>query len=184
MSLRLLANGRNIFGCYTLRPFAHPVACCWMLLPVVEPSLKKTFQPTTPNISFVSWSPNRSATMLDPFAQLFQHCCSHARSLRMDYKDFWVVFFPRCTTGLKLVGRCCIRLYTTANTHTTTPNIVGATMLGDGAPVCTQPKNPESLSLKIKFKFKPPASRRLLFSKMNLWQENHSKLSFYSQNNT
>ena len=27
----------------------------------------QTFQPTTPNISFVPWSPKRSATMLDPF---------------------------------------------------------------------------------------------------------------------
>ena len=25
-------NGRNIVGCYMLRPFAHPAACCWMLL--------------------------------------------------------------------------------------------------------------------------------------------------------
>ena len=23
------ANGRNVVGCYMLRPFAHPVACCW-----------------------------------------------------------------------------------------------------------------------------------------------------------
>ena len=30
----------NIAGCYMLRPFAHPVACCWMLLGVVAPSLK------------------------------------------------------------------------------------------------------------------------------------------------
>ena len=26
----------------------------------------------------------------------------------MDYKDLWVVFFPRCTAGPKLVGSCCI----------------------------------------------------------------------------
>ena len=26
------ANGPNIVGCYMLRPFAHLVACCWMLL--------------------------------------------------------------------------------------------------------------------------------------------------------
>ena len=25
----------NIVGCYMLRPFPHPVACCWMLLRVV-----------------------------------------------------------------------------------------------------------------------------------------------------
>ena len=30
----------NIVGCYMLRPFAHPVACCWMLLRVVVQSLK------------------------------------------------------------------------------------------------------------------------------------------------
>ena len=96
-----------IFGCYMLRPFAHPVACCWMLLRRVWTG--QIFQPTTPNISFVPWSPKRSATMLDPFAELFQHCWGHARSLRMVYKDLWVVSFPRCTAG---------------------PNIVSPTMLG------------------------------------------------------
>ena len=111
-------------------------SCC-MLLDVVACCCAKfetsqTFQPTTPNISFVPWSPKRSATMLDPFAQLFQHCWGHARSLRMDYKDLWVVFLPRCTAGPKLVGSSCIRLHTTVNTHAPTPNIV--------APVCTQPK--------------------------------------------
>ena len=30
----------NIVGCYILRPFAHPVACCWMLFRVVAQSLK------------------------------------------------------------------------------------------------------------------------------------------------
>jgi len=34
------ANRRNIVGCYMLRPFAHPVACCCMLLHVVAQSLK------------------------------------------------------------------------------------------------------------------------------------------------
>ena len=35
------ANGRNnIVGCCMLRPFAHAVACCWMLLRVVVQSLK------------------------------------------------------------------------------------------------------------------------------------------------
>ena len=56
----------------------------------------------------------------------------------MDYKDLWVVLFPRCTAGPKIVGSCCIRLHTTASTHATTPNIVGATMLGVVATVCTQ----------------------------------------------
>ena len=30
----------NIVGCYILRPFAHPVACCCVLLGVVAESLK------------------------------------------------------------------------------------------------------------------------------------------------
>ena len=102
---------------------------CCMLLDVVARCCAKfetgqTFQPTTPNISFVPWSAKRSATMLDPFAQLFQHCWGHVRSLRMDYKDLWVVFFPRCTEGPKLVGNCCIRLHTTANTHATIPTLL------------------------------------------------------------
>ena len=32
--LRLRAKGRYIVGCYMLRLFTHPVACCWMLLRV------------------------------------------------------------------------------------------------------------------------------------------------------
>ena len=38
---------------------------------------------TSPNISFVSWSSKRSATILGPFAQLFQHCWSHALALHI-----------------------------------------------------------------------------------------------------
>ena len=129
--------------CWMLHVASVCTPCC-MLLDVAACCCAKfetgqSFQPTTPNISFVPWTSKRSATMLDPFAQLFQHCWGHERSLRMDYKDLWVVFFPRCTAGPKLVGSCCIRLHTTANTNATTPNIVGATMLGVVAPVCTQP---------------------------------------------
>ena len=64
-----------------LRPFAHLVACC-----CTKFETGQTFQPTTPNISFVPWSPKRSATMLDPFAQLFQHCWGQARSFRVVYR--------------------------------------------------------------------------------------------------
>ena len=76
--------------------------------------------------------------MLDPFAQLFQHCWGHARSLCMAHKDLRVVFFPWCTAGPKRVGSRCICLHTTANTRVTTPSIVGATMLRVVAPVCMQ----------------------------------------------
>ena len=36
----LLASNSQHCGCYMLRLFAHPVACCWMLLRVVAQSLK------------------------------------------------------------------------------------------------------------------------------------------------
>ena len=39
----------DIVGCYMLRPFAHPVGCC-----CAKFETGQTFQPTTPNISFVS----------------------------------------------------------------------------------------------------------------------------------
>ena len=111
----------NIVGCYMLRLFAHPVACCWELLRKVWN--RSNFSANNSNISFVPWSPKRSATMLDPFAQLFQHCWGHARSLRMVYKDLWVVSFPRCSAGPNIVESCCIRLHPTAKTHATTTNL-------------------------------------------------------------
>ena len=126
-----------------LRPFAHTVAGCWMLLHVVAKSLKlvKLFSQQLPTFFLFPWSPKRSATMLDPFAQLFQHCWGHARSLCKVYKDLWVVSFPRCPAGSNIVGSCCICLHTAANTHETYPNSVGATMLEVVAFVCTQPYN-------------------------------------------
>ena len=39
-----------------------------------------------------------------------------------------------------IVGSCCIRLYTTANTHATTHNIVVPTMMGVVASLCTKLK--------------------------------------------
>ena len=137
----LLAN--NSQHCWILH-VASVCTPCFMLLDVVVCCCAKfetgqTFQPTTPSISFVPWSPKGSATMLDPFAQLFQHW-GHARSLRMVYKDLWAVSFLRCTAGPKIVGSCCIRLQTTANTHATTPNIIAPIMLGVVASVWTKPE--------------------------------------------
>ena len=119
----------------------HVVACCFAKFETGQ-----TFQPTTPNISSVPWSPKRSATILDSFAQLFQLCWGHARSLRMVCKDLWVVSLTRCTAGPSIFGSCCIRLHTTANTCATTSNIVGASMLGVVASVCTQPKLTSTLA--------------------------------------
>ena len=106
------------------------------LLHVVGSCLAK-FE-TASNISFVPWSPKRSATKFDPFAQLFQHCWGLARGLHMVCSEvLWVVSFPRCTAGPKIVGSCYICLHTTANTDATTRNIVGPITLGVVASVCT-----------------------------------------------
>ena len=37
---RQLPTSLDVFGCYMLRPFAHPIACCWVLLGVIAQSLK------------------------------------------------------------------------------------------------------------------------------------------------
>ena len=119
-------HGRNIVGqqlptlldvacCVRLHTLLHVVGCCWAKF-----ETSQTFQPTTPNISFVPWSPKRSATMLNPFAQLFQHCWGRARSLRMVYKDLWVVSFPPCTAGPNIVGSCCVRLHAALSVQTLT----------------------------------------------------------------
>ena len=142
ITVRPRANGRNIVG--QQLPTLLDVTCCvrlHMLLHVVAPSLKpvKHFSQKLPTILLFRdrWSVAQQCWS-DPFAQLFQRCWDHARPLRMDNKDLWVVFFSRCTAGLKFVGSCYIRLHTTANAHATIPNIVGETMLGVVAPVCTQ----------------------------------------------
>ena len=72
--------------------------------------------------------------MLDPFAQLLQHCWGHARALHMvclEFTKFYrCVSFPRCTAGPNIVWSCCIRLHTTAKTDTTIPNSVASVFTG------------------------------------------------------
>ena len=43
-------RGRNIVGCYMLRPFAHPVECCWMLCVLLRQVLAFV-QPDSVNFS-------------------------------------------------------------------------------------------------------------------------------------
>ena len=142
-TIRLHANRRNI-GVQQL-PALLNVTCCvrlHTLLHVIAQSLKpvKLFSQQLP--TFLLFCDRRSVAQqcwIRLHVQLFKHCWGHARSLSMVYKDLWVVSFPRCTAGPNIVGSCCIRLHTTANTHATTPNIVSAPMLGVVASVCTKP---------------------------------------------
>ena len=134
-----MPNWRNIVGqwpgCYMLRPFAHPVACCCVRVFLGPEYLRKVWNRS--NFLWNSWSLKRSATLLDPFVQLFQHSWGLARVLGVVYKVSWAASFPRYTEGSSIVGNCCIRLRITANTDVTTPNIVGPTVLEVVASVCT-----------------------------------------------
>ena len=111
------------------------VACCWELLRKVL-TRSNLWVNNSPNFfKFVPWSPKLSATML-PFALLFQHCWGHACALHLVSKALWVVSFHRCTACPSIVRSCRICLQTTANTDTTTPNIVGPPMLGVVWSIC------------------------------------------------
>ena len=68
----------DIVECYMFRPFAHPVACCWELLRKVWKW--SNYWANNPTFFLFLDCPKHSAKMLDPFAQLFQHCWGHACS--------------------------------------------------------------------------------------------------------
>ena len=107
--LKPRAKGRNIVGCYILRPFAHPVARCVELSGVVAQNLKAVKLMSQQLPTFLLFRDRRSVA---------QQCWSLMGRI-----------FPtmncRC---VNIVRSCCIRLHTTANTDTTTPNIVGPTI--------------------------------------------------------
>ena len=123
----------SIVGCYMLRLFAHPVVCCLMLLRVVAQSLKPVKLFSQQLQTFLLFLDRRSVA---------QQCWIrlHSSSNIVGATHGFLRSFPRCTVGPNNVGSCCIRLHTTSKTDGTTPNIVGATMLGVVASVCMQPK--------------------------------------------
>ena len=126
-SLTLRANRRNlvdhwtpnIVGCYMLRPFSHPVACCWILLRVVAQSLKpvKLFAPfkrtqhcwlTTPNIV--------GCYMLRPCAHPVACCWMLLRVVAQSLKPVKLFAPSKRTqhcwlTTPNIVGSCCARLH-------------------------------------------------------------------------
>ena len=62
VGLKPRVNGRNIVGFYMLRPFAHSVACCWMLLRVVAQSLKPVKLFSHQLTTFLLFRDDRSVT--------------------------------------------------------------------------------------------------------------------------
>ena len=149
-----------------LRPFAHPVACCCMLLRVVAQSLKpvKLFSQRLP--TFLLFHDRRSVAQqcwirLHSSSNIVGATHAHYAWFTKTYGLYPSHDALQVPTLLKVVasvctplptrtrqlptllaqqfGSRCVRLHTTANTHATTANIVGATMLGVVASVCTQP---------------------------------------------
>ena len=141
MLLKPRANGRNFVGCYRLHPFAHPVACCWMFLCVVAQSLKsvKLFSQQLPTLLMF-----RDRQSVAQQCWIRSHSSSNIVGATLaNYawftKNFGLYPSHDALQAPVLLGVvACIRLHTTANTHATTPNIVGATMLRVVASVSTQ----------------------------------------------
>ena len=123
--------------CWMLHDASVCTPCCMLLRVVGSYWNRSAYWTNNFQNFFCSVITKRSTTILDSFAQLFQHCWGHEPALHMVSKVFWVVSFPRCTAGPNIAGSCWIRLPTTTNTDATTSNIVGPTMLRVIPSVCT-----------------------------------------------
>ena len=124
------ANGRNIVGCYMLRPFAHPVACCWMLLRVVAQSLKpvKLFSQQLPtfllfrdrrSVAQQCWIRLHSSSNIFGATTLINHGLRRLMgctlpTMRCRSQTCWELLHPfahHCQYARNNVGSCCARLH-------------------------------------------------------------------------
>ena len=126
VSFKTLANGRIIVGqqlptlldvtcCVRLHILLHVVWCC-----SAKFETGQTFQPTTPNNSFVPWSPKRSATMLDPFAHPVACCCVLLGVVAQSLKPVKLLSRQLRTFLLfrdrrSIAQQCWIRLHSSSN---------------------------------------------------------------------
>ena len=127
----------DVTCCVRLQTLLHVVGCCCVLLRKVWN--RSNFSANNSQHFFCSVIAEAWRNNVGSVCTTLPSLLGPRTLITHGLQDLWVVFFPRCTLGPKLVGSCCIRLHTNANTQATTPNIVGATMLGAVAPVCTQP---------------------------------------------
>ena len=97
--IRPCTNGRDIVGCYMLCPFEHPVACY-----CAKFKTRQTFEPTTPNISFIARSPKYGSVAQQCWIRLHSSSnivgATHA-NYTLSPKSY---SFPRCTAGPNIVG--------------------------------------------------------------------------------
>ena len=90
----------NIVGCYLFYPFAHPVACCCMLLGVGTQSLKPVKLLSLQLPTFVLFCDCQS---IPQQCWIRLHSSSNI-ALHVAYKVLWVVSFPWCTRVPTLLG--------------------------------------------------------------------------------
>ena len=130
-------------GRLRLKEKGYLFPCCWMLLRVVAQSLKpvKLFSQQLPTFLLFR---DRQSVAQECWIRLHSPSnivgATHAH-YGWFTKTYWLYPFHDALQVQTLMRLCCIRLYTTANMHATTPNIAGATMLVVVASVCTQPKS-------------------------------------------
>ena len=113
------SSANNSQHCWMLHVATFCTPCCMLSNGSCCASLQRVKLLSQQLPTFVFFP--RDHRSLDPLAQLFQRCWGHARALHKVSKVLWVVSFPQCTVGLNIVGSCCIRFHTTANTNATTP---------------------------------------------------------------
>ena len=103
----------NIVGCYLLRPFAHPVACCCVFLGIVAQSLTPVKVLSQQLPTFLLFRDRRSIAQQCwiRLPQLFQHCWSHAHALHIVCKVVWVAYpshdAPQVLTLMGVVAAIC-----------------------------------------------------------------------------
>ena len=172
----LLANYSRHCGMLHVASVSHPVVCCYMFLRVIGSCCAKvesgqTFGPATPNILLFrdrrivgpknvgsvctalptllgprtrishTWSPksyglypSHDALQVPTLLGVVASFCTPLPTRTQQQWCLHTTANTNSTTlnivGANNVGSCCIRLHTTANTNATTLNIVGANNVG------------------------------------------------------
>ena len=93
------ANGPNIVGCYMLRPFTHPVACCWELLNKVRNQSNFQLHANGRNNS------QKCRELLRPFAHSFNSW------KRKDFKPCFVIkcYYSLFSMGFRIIYKFILK---------------------------------------------------------------------------
>ena len=113
-----------------LNLIAHPLACCGMLLGVVAKSLKTVILLSQQLPTFLLFRDHRGVAQqcwvrLYSFSNIAGAMHEYYTWSPLSLQSLMGCILPTKQCGSNIVGSCCIRLHTTANTDATTPNIVG-----------------------------------------------------------